>query len=397
MRFSKKSIINIFTIIFVNVAILDPSGIFINIKAPLFCVLIFLLFITYPISKKYIKNITTILTIFIITVGTGLIMKFNFDFSYTKQFLTTFLSLSLLLWYKQLKIYNYLLVPSLILSTLTIFLYIVFVFYPDISKAYYVYIAELGDVPQVFIDEREFLGISFQTIFYTPIMINVVTLPICLYHYLSDKKKSNLILSIILTLGLFCAGNRACLLSLVLIYALIIAQTMWQYKKMRIILRFLFLICGIFFIVLLSNVILEKEESNVVKAGHIQSYITLLKENPCTFIIGSGAGSLFYSKGFHKMTALTEITYIEIFRTYGILGALYIMMFFLFPAYKLIRNKRYYHEYYPQAVGLIMYILSSSMNPYLFTSTGMIVIISLYQYINNEKQILNKSINSITI
>lgn len=397
MRYSKKSITNILTILFVNVAILDPSGMFINIKAQLFCILVFFLFITYPISRKYIKNITTILTIFIITVGTGLIMKFNFDFSYTKQFLTTFLSLSLLLWYKQLKIYNYLLVPSLILSILTIFLYIVFVFYPDLSKAYYVYITELGDVPQVFIDEREFLGISFQTIFYTPIMINVVTLPICLYHYLSDKKKRNLILSIILTLGLFCAGNRACLLSLVLIYALIIAQAMWQYKKMRIILRFLFLICSIFFIVLLSNVILEKEESNVVKAGHMQSYITLLKENPCTFIIGSGAGSLFYSKGFHKMTALTEITYIEIFRIYGILGAAYIMMFFLFPAYKLIRNKKYYHEYYPEAIGLIMYILASSMNPYLFTSTGMIVIISLYQYINNEKQILNKSINSTTI
>lgn len=397
MRYSKKSITNILTILFVNVAILDPSGIFINIKAQLFCVLVFFLFITYPISRKYIKNIITLLTIFLLTIGIGLIMKFNFDFSYTKQFLTTFLSLFLLLWYKQFKIYNYILVPSLILSILTIFLYIIFVFYPDLSKIYYTYLMALGDVPQIYIEERTFIGLTFQTIFYTPIMINVVTLPICLFHYLTNKKKSNLILSIILTLGLFCAGNRACLLSLVLIYALIFAQIMWQHKKLRIVLYFLFLICGISFIILLSNVVLEKENSNLVKAGHLQSYIILFFENPFAFILGSGAGSMFYSKGFQKMTALTEITYIEIIRMYGILGASYIMMFFLYPSYKLIRNKKYYHEYYPQAVGLIMYILSSSMNPYLFTSTGMIVIISLYQYINNEKQILNKSINSTTI
>ena len=396
MKYNKKSITNILTILFVNVAILDPSGIFINIKAQLFCILVFFLFITYPISKKYIKNITTLLIIFFLTIGIGLTMKFDFDFSYTRQSLTTFLSLSLLFWYKQLRIYNYILIPSLILSILTIFLYIIFVFYPDLNKIYYTFLMELGDTPQIFIEERTFIGITFQTIFYTPIMINVVTLPICLSHYLSNRKKRDLILSIILTLGLFCAGNRACLLSLVLIYALIFAQKMWQHKNLRIVLYILFLICGISFIILLSHVVLEKEESNIVKAGHLQSYSLLFEKNPFIFITGSGAGSLFYSKGFQKMTALTEITYIEIIRMYGILGALYIMMFFLYPAYKLIKKKQYYREYYPQAIGLIMYIISSSMNPYLFTSTGMIIIMSLYQYINNEKQISNNFINSRT-
>ena len=117
----------------------------------------------------------------------------------------------------------------------------------------------------------------------------------------------------------------------------------------------------------------------MVKYAHLESYKELFEANPEYLLFGQGPCTEFYSMGFRKMTMITEWTYAEMLRNYGLLciPIIYVM---LLPIYKLLRFSVKYESALAIAVAVFIYLIIAGTNPLLFSSTGFMVILSAYSY-----------------
>ena len=122
------------------------------------------------------------------------------------------------------------------------------------------------------------------------------------------------------------------------------------------------------------------EASNAIKYAHLTSYSILFESHPEYVLFGQGPGSIFYSAGFGRWTTLTEWTYIELIRNYGLFSLVF-MTVVLIPVYKLLKQHRN-----AQAFGIfgayMGFLFIAGTNPLLVSSTGMIVILSAYSYVH---------------
>ena len=145
------------------------------------------------------------------------------------------------------------------------------------------------------------------------------------------------------------------------------------------------LIFCILFFVLLAVLLMESDEpSNMIKYAHLVSYKELFTENPEYLLFGQGPGTEFYTKGFRMMTMKTEWTYLELLRNYGLfcLPLLYVIML---PLFKLLLLARQHESALAMASAYFIYLITAGTNPLLLSSTGMLVVLSGYSYVDNLK------------
>ena len=104
----------------------------------------------------------------------------------------------------------------------------------------------------------------------------------------------------------------------------------------------------------------------------------LFETHPLYLLLGQGPGTAFYSEGFHSMTYTTEWTYMELLRNYGIFSLLIfaVMVYPLTQLYKLRRDRRVAAMMF----AYIFYLLIAGTNPLLISSTGMLVLLTIYSY-----------------
>jgi len=116
------------------------------------------------------------------------------------------------------------------------------------------------------------------------------------------------------------------------------------------------------------------EGSNAEKLRIVGGYVDIFSD-PVSIIFGQGFNAHTWSKPFFDMVAegasKTELTYIELFRVFGLfVGALFFVIVFL-----MIRScderKSLYRWIAP---AIVMYILVSTLNPYLFSSNGILLL-----------------------
>jgi hypothetical protein len=111
--------------------------------------------------------------------------------------------------------------------------------------------------------------------------------------------------------------------------------------------------------------------SNAVKLLHVQDYLDMLSD-PIKLMLGYGLGSFFYSRGFGEYISLTELTYFEFIRSFGLVLAMAYYMFLLFPLRTLFLSKaKKEHALY---LSYACYLLMSATNPFLVSSSGMLII-----------------------
>ena len=141
----------------------------------------------------------------------------------------------------------------------------------------------------------------------------------------------------------------------------------------------------VLFFAVLAMLLLETDEpSNLVKYAHLTSYKELFETNPQYLLMGQGPCTEFYSMGFRKMTLQTEWTYVELIRNYGIM-CLPILYVILLPIYRLFRQAQRHDSALAIALAYIVYLIIAGTNPLLFSSTGMLVLLSAYSYTERLK------------
>lgn len=385
MVIRKNRILNFVLNLFVTVAIFDAANIFTGMKLKLFLFLLLCLLLLYgkKINIKYLKILCIIECISLLSFLWGRLYGFNHEVNFLQQYLTTFFLLSLLLWDKYININKIIWLPSILLSVATIICYVIILNFPELRILLEEF-AYSKEPPVIYLSERTFLGREFVSVYYTPLIFIVIPACVNIFKLLNQRKNRliNFFLSLLFCTALFCGGNRTCLLSIIMIIGGALLYRIWCTHRwlFHIIIPFVFCILAM----LMYNLMTDEESSNETKLDHMETYYQLLSKSPQVYITGMGPGGMVYSKGFGSEVPLMEWTYLELLRFYGI-GCLVILFVCFYPIYFLWKKKAVYPLGIPISIGGAIYMFASATNPYLINSTGMIVLIYMYTYMEHGR------------
>ena len=106
-------------------------------------------------------------------------------------------------------------------------------------------------------------------------------------------------------------------------------------------------------------------DSNAIKIDYLQAYGNLFSD-PVGLIFGYGLGSCVESSRLAECLPVVELTYIDLIRVFGVLGAIAYLLLLLLPVF---RNRSRY-----LAVGWTAYLGLAILNPYIFSTNGMLVL-----------------------
>lgn len=206
----------------------------------------------------------------------------------------------------------------------------------------------------------------------TPMMF--VTLGVLL-----NRKKY--VLSFLVLVALILSGTRANAALGILIFgsAFIIAEK----NRARRILLIIFIISLVSYILIGQGMLAKyiafssmKANSDSIRQLTLPSIIDTWKKKPISFILGQGYTSKFYNAGRMEWSSDSELAYWNLLRRIGFIPFVLMMYCYFMPIKKVIKKKRT-----PAiAIGYIAYLVGAYVNPFLYTSTGLTVLLFMYCY-----------------
>lgn len=376
----RRGLITLSCYLFCLTSLLDPANSIFRLKVPLFLLFLFSLVISYKPQVKYLGFYIAVFLSFLISYESGMMCGLEFDKDLTIQSLIFFLLFISLLWDSYIDLFMPLVFSCLIVSIVTIIGFVIMTSFPEIEAVINVFAVDHGY--PFMMSRREFLGVQVVSFFYKS--IPVVIFPATYYFkeliFSPFNRNRNIILSSIFLLALFFAGNRT-MMGMAFIIFFAISYEKLSLRKWFQPLLFVVFIC-VAYVGYLSITEIG-EESNDIKYAHLVSYVDYFSERWYLIFFGSGAGSLFYSIGFEKMTGITEWTYLEMIRNYGLFGLTAIMLFFTYPLWHYSEKSRTVQGWNALSLSFIFYLIASGTNPYLMSSTGYIVILFMFSLVSN--------------
>lgn len=224
---------------------------------------------------------------------------------------------------------------------------------------------------------RDFLGFSINGLYYKAGSLIIFSFVYNLYQYRGPLKS---VLSIILYLSLMVAGSRTPMLVQTMILLV------YLYDK-NVLGKF---VTRISTVVLLGMLVMvtyllatqENESSNEVKYENYESYVDDMGEKG-HLIWGAGLGSVFYAKGRGEKLSYSELSYMDVFRMYGVpVGGFLTFLFFApcFWLWKYYARSLFLKRY---CLGYALFLVLSGTNPLLLGSIGLTAL-SLFMTIVNK-------------
>lgn len=385
MTLNKKKLLTFFTSVFCFILIVDPPNVIFRIKDLVYVAIVLLCMSIYnAVPAKRVCVFLSVYALLAATLVRGVHAGYEYDYDYAMMIFKSFAPLLLLLWIDKIELLGKITFPSICISVVCILITCTMFWFEDIELIIYDFLSDNNNF--IMMSRREFLGMSFTGVFYRSLPLVIIPCSVYSYKYWFEKqcKKKNLAISLILFAALFFSGTRASMLSALLIFAGTAITKLYRVKGGMIILYLLLVFGTMFFGMLLFSLLAETDEgSNEIKYGHLKSYMELFSENLDVLFWGQGAGGMFYTKGFGEVTVQTEWSFIELIRYFGIFGAIYIVLIYLYPII-VIWKKRFLLQYaFPIISGYILYLLIAGTNPLLINSTGMLALLVVYSYAYN--------------
>lgn len=371
--------------LFLTVVLIDPTNMVLHMKDKVFALLLVFCLLTYKPDWRYFPHI---LIIVLSMLGGYLFAELQGNRIDNDVLSASFKSISPLLLLPYVRQFDFIkanIIPSLLTTLLLVSLFILAISNPLFERAIWYYVREHGDM--IMMTRRSFLGVKFFGMYGKTLMAMTFSLYLVYYRALNVKRQKwkNYLLALILSFAFFISAARSTmLLPLALLgiaaFYRIVRTTTSKYFFLPIIGFF-----GIFFLLFILLLASETSEaSNTIKYAHLYSYKELFEAHPEYLILGQGPGTAFFSEGFGRMTTITEWTYIELLRNYGLLALPIITVF----AYPLVRLYRYRTDILTQGIlfSYLIYLLIAGTNPLLLSSTGMLMILSVYSYCEQIEQ-----------
>lgn len=211
------------------------------------------------------------------------------------------------------------------------------------------------------------------------------TSPLLVILLFKRFNESNYFTTLLTLTALIISGTRANVLFP--IFFLAVFYVLYTGNKSKIF-KYAFVSITITCALLFSGVILEAfneafilkaETSNIVRQGHIEGLIELIKNDPWIILRGSGMGSEFYSYGTDSYVNAIEWSYLDLWRQMGFL------FFFLFLSFVILPLFYRYEVGNYKKYSYITYLCIAATNPLLFSSTSYLVFIYMYYDLKKYK------------
>jgi hypothetical protein len=375
----------LFLILFVFVLIVDPTNTIFGIKDLIFIILVIFLVINHSKFSQYsFLNMIFILLIFTATFIRGYLSGYSIDFSEAIATLKSIAPLILLFWAKRIKLLDYFTLPLCIVSIIIIIVFLLYKLNPFVFNLIY-HLSKSYD-STIMIGHRNFLGYNVLSLFYKSSPLLIISASFYTYYFFNrpSHRIRHFLMIVLFVFALILSGTRANVLAAILIILvnIIFCLNKSDLAKLFIIPFFaiIFVTVSLFLYLLMSD---TKEESIVIKFSHLDSYKSLISEQPSVLVFGQGPGSLFYSKGRNQMVSKTEWSYLELIRIFGLLGSLFFFIILTIPLFIIFIYRDIFIEWFPMFFGYFIYLIVGGTNPLLLGSTGMLVILSSYSFILN--------------
>lgn len=226
---------------------------------------------------------------------------------------------------------------------------------------------------------RDPLGIGVGSFYYKTSAVLVLSYGYYLARYLFHKKTwCGFLLTLLFFIALLLSGARANIIATAMISIVILTlkvrRSIGQYPAYIVALILMLAIGSVY----AKKFLNPQEASNTVKLGHFESYITLFGEHPLYFAFGQGVNTSFYSSGFEEMTTITELSYFELIRQFGL--CVFAIQCLLLAAPILLMAKRHLPDkdsyLIPSYIG---YLFIAGTNPLLVSSTGLLIVVAYWE------------------
>ncbi len=401
-NFIRNIVLNILITLLLLIIFIDPNNNIFYIKDIVFIVLFGLWLFTLIYSKFDFKNkpLLIILSfIFLLPIYGLIIMKINnLQFIFTAPYLKSFYLFFLLVIILNLNInitqrINYI---GFIISIIVLVSFILFYFANDLYEVLYNYMVK---EKQVAVSRGyEFKGYKMFNLFYktSPILL----FPLSYYfqklffsNRINKKKKLYILAIILISISFVFSSTRA---NIIIFFILLFLYSMsYIYYNNKKIFWISFLFCLLCVSYLITNSFHQfslSEKSNSIKIQHFYDYIKLFESNTNILILGQGFNSYFFSTYYNDYINVTELSYFEIVRVFGLPVSILFILFLLYPIYILLKKYVQFYCFRYILVSYTLYLTIATSNPLILSSTGMIVIVYVYSIIFLNTSDFKKSI-----
>jgi len=381
-RYSTLIFLNIVLIFLISVCIFDPASKLLKLKELLF-ILTWTFFILDIFLNNKIVNIPFKLAMYLITfiflipltsAGYHAIAGSNIDYqdcyNYLKPYL--FLTIVVILFVSKIDLEKPMIIILSILSIVTIIIWIMITIDSSLILFLRLIISDkfgildvgtriFGDfiVPQVHFHTSPLL--IFPIGYFSFAIINSIEF---------KKKICSVFLLVISIVAMFLGGTRNNILASILTPIIIFC---WYSKKKAITISITLAIIVIIifsYIDTLQAMVNPEEPSNSIKLTFKKDYLNLFADWKILFF-GQGLGSSFHTT-VRGTISITELTYFEQVRRFGLLLSLASFFLLAYPLSKL-RLKEYYKSHY-LFICYGIYLVGSFFQPLLMSSSGMLLL-----------------------
>ncbi|WP_372651075.1 hypothetical protein [Draconibacterium sp.] len=367
--------------------IIDPSNKIFHAKYVLFLG-VFLLWIplhykkTVNLSKQILFTVVFIgffMPLFALSVGLTKSFANNSNMAelvYLNSFFFFFLLVVIIT--ENIQLRPVLNVSAILLMAITAFSYFLPLINPGLFAKLYAFFVMEKEVAVYAL--RNYGGFTLLMVFYktSPILVFPLAYYLHRVFILKIKKNRGIQIGFILALcsTLFLSGTRANILAMgfiLLFYLLFYAYK--NSKPLALLLAFVYLAIFFYGANILAEVFLNRSEvSNQVKLGHLFSYIEHFSNHLGILLFGQGIGSTMYTTGINSVVSVTELTYFELIRVWGLPVSIVFSLILLIPIYYEIKSSSISHLF----IAYLAYLFIAGTNPLLLSSTGMLVLVYVF-------------------
>ena len=293
----------------------------------------------------------------------------NYDgYSYFKPYL--FLTIVLILSSTKIDLIKPTIIMISLLSILTIIIFIIIIF--NESFVQFLYLAIIDRFGILDIGERTYGGFVFSEIHFHASPLIIFPIGYFSLAVLDSRGLKRILFGLFLVInmfGMFLGGTRNNVLASTITPILI---AFW-YSKRKIITSLILIAVLLISIGTYQGIIKDmfdtEESSNSTRLSFQEDYFNLFADSKVLFF-GQGLGSSFNTtvRGY---VSLTELTYYEFIRRFGLILSSACFLLLLYPLGKL-RLKQYRNEHYI-FICYALYLMGCFFQPLLMSSTGMLL------------------------
>lgn len=389
------------------VAVFDPADKVTQLKVPLFISLwiLFLFSVLFANGKRsaLTSSLLRYVLLFSVVLPTASVLWYfargggvgSYDgLPYIKSFL--FLTLAIVLLVTQLDAIRPLSVVLTILSV--VITGIAALCYNDPSLAQFLW--PVGDATGVFaIGDRTYGNLSYTYVYFHSAPLLVLSIAYFANHTIKSTGRAryvNAALMVLNLVGMVCSGTRNDMIFGLLTPILVIIWNSGRHRKLALaaVVAILVVAIGVYGNDILQAMFDPENESNAIKIAHLKDYAVLFSD-PLTLLFGQGLGAYFYSTAFGTETSITELTYLEFVRNFGLFLATVYFCLLSYPLLKL-RDSAFRADHY-LLIAYASYLIMSASNPLLISSNGMLVLAIVISKTFSASGVRKQEVTNLTL